>query len=209
MPLREEAKWRRGRKESLRQVNVGHPVRVYSKLGIGTTFIICIPTMSVSVGRKLQVQRSRESILEILALQDLKCLVADDSPLNVAMVCNYFEKMGIKPVNTAGNGEDALSLYKQHRQEGKMVDFIALDIDMPKMDGKTACQKIREFEKENKLSPTIIILISGNYEAEQINLINKKGDKKADYFLKKPVAFEEFSFTILHLLDSKIHHESD
>ena len=182
-------------------------IRVYSKLGTGTTFIICIPTMSVSVKPKFQRQRTLASMVEVLALQNLNCLVADDSPLNVAMVCNYFEKIGISSANTAGNGEDSLNLYKQNRLAGKMVDIVTLDIEMPKMDGKTACQKIREFEKENKLSPAIIILISGNYEAEQMDFLGK--DKKADCFLKKPVTFEEFSSTIFRLLDARTHYESD
>jgi len=40
MPLREEAKWRRGRKESLRQVNVGHPVYVLAST-------VCLQVLSL------------------------------------------------------------------------------------------------------------------------------------------------------------------
>ena len=182
-------------------------IRVYSKPGRGTTFIICIPTMSISIKPELKVQRSRASMFEMIALENLHCLVADDSPLNVAMVCNFFDKMKIKPIHTAGDGEEALNLYKRSRQSGKMVDVVTLDINMPKMNGRTVCQRIREFEKTNRLSSTIIILISGNYEAEQIDLGSKNTEKKADYFLKKPVTFEEFSFTIFRLLDSRIQQQ--
>lgn len=69
-------------------------------------------------------------------------MIADDSPLNVAMVSNFFDKIGIKSAGTAGNSEEALRLHKQNRQGGKMIDVVTLDIDMPKMDGKLACQKI-------------------------------------------------------------------
>jgi len=103
--------------------------------------------------------------------------------MNVAMVCNFFEKLSIKPVNTAGNGEEALNLYKQNRQAGKMIDIVTLDIDMPKMDGKIACQKIMEFERANKPSPAIVILISSNYAEEQIlKDLAENHEKKADCY---------------------------
>ena len=175
-------------------------IRVYSKVGKGTTFTICIPTMSISVKSRFQMHRNLASMYEMVNPKNLKCIVADDSPLNVAMMCNFFEKLSIKPMNTAINGEEALNLYKQSRQAGNMVDIMTLDIDMPRMDGKTACLKIREFEKANKLNPTIIVLISGNYEEQQIHLGT---EKKADYFLKKPVTFEVFSSTVFRLLESK------
>jgi len=176
-------------------------IRVYSRPNKGTTFIICIPTMNISVKPRLQVHRTFASMSEMVCLQNLKCIVADDSPLNVAMVCNFFEKLSIKPVNTAGNGEDAVNQYKQNRLAGKMVDIVTLDIDMPKMDGKIACQKIREFERANKLSPAIIILISGNYDEEQVEKdLGGNNEKKADCFLKKPLKFEEFSSTLFKLV---------
>jgi len=180
-------------------------IRVYSKVNKGTTFIICIPTMSISViESQFQIQRSVASMFHMINNHGIKCLVADDSPLNVAMICNYFDKIGIKPVGTAGNGEEAVNLYKQCRQSGKMIEVVTLDIDMPKMDGKTACRKIREYERVNKLSPTIIILISGNYGEEQVEEDlgqNNNKEKKANWFLKKPVKFEEFSSTVFRLLN--------
>jgi len=171
-------------------------IRVYSRLGTGTTFIICIPTMCISKRPQFQLQRSLASMFEMVSMKNLKCIVADDSPLNVAMICNFFEKISIKPVGTAGNGEEAFNLYKENRQAGEMVDIVTLDIDMPVMDGKAVCQKIREYEKMKGLTPVIVILISGNYDEEQIDV----NEKKANWFLKKPIKFEEFSSTVLRLL---------
>jgi len=172
-------------------------IRVYSKVGKGTAFIICIPTMSVSMKSPVSFQKNSAIMYNLISQRNLKCIVADDSPLNIAMICNYFEKLNIKPVNTAIDGEEAVSLYKQNRQAGNMIDVVTLDIDMPKMDGKIACQKIREYEKANRLTPAIIILISGNYAEEQIG-IHEKG---ADCFLKKPLKFEEFSSAIFRLIE--------
>jgi two-component system, cell cycle response regulator len=51
----------------------------------------------------------------------------------------------LKNVFTAENGQDGLELYKKNINT---IDLIVTDINMPKMDGITMCEKIRELNKE-------------------------------------------------------------
>jgi two-component system, cell cycle response regulator len=51
----------------------------------------------------------------------------------------------LKNVFTAENGQDGLELYKKNINN---IDLIVTDINMPKMDGITMCEKIRELNKE-------------------------------------------------------------
>ena len=179
-------------------------VRAYSRLGTGSTFVICIPTVSVCHDSSVDLDRTPSMRIQRMNEKNLIALVADDSPLNVNMVCEYFKKISANVVDTASNGLDAYNKYKQNVEEGVMIDIVTLDIDMPKMNGKLACKKIREYEKEKGIKPTTIMLISGNYDEDQVKeCLDKDREGGADYFLRKPMIFEEFS-TIVYRLKIRV-----
>ena len=175
-------------------------IRAYSQFGKGTTFVVCIPTTSVPMTNAYR--ENSESILHVLATKNLKAIVADDSPFNVNLTCDYFAKFGVSVAAIAYNGYDAFVKYKECLLSKRNVDIVVLDIDMPIMDGRKACDKIREYEKEEKLKPAIIILFSGNYDKEQVNeyLNPPDGRHRADCFLRKPVSFSEFHRTVYSLV---------
>ena len=174
-------------------------IRAYSKLGTGTTFIVCLPTVSVPLNT---VQRAdSEVIIKKLKERNLKALIADDSPFNVNLTSDYFSKFGGSVVSTAYNGYDAYMRYKECKRANVNIDLVILDIDMPTMDGRTVCDMIRRYEKENKLKPVMIILISGNYDKEQINeYISPKKGHRADEFIRKPVSSSEFNRAIYNTI---------
>jgi len=173
-------------------------IRAYSKPGVGSTFIVCIPTTSLPLDNVQKV--GSELIIHQLKQKQLKALVADDSPFNVNLTCNYFTQLGASVVSVAYTGYDAFLKYKEARLSNVYIDIIAMDIDMPIMDGRTACDKIRQYERENRLKPTVILLISGNYDKEQIDeYINAEQGHRADYFLRKPVSYSEFNRAVYNL----------
>ena len=69
----------------------------------------------------------------------MKILIVDDEKLLVKGMKFNFEQEGYQ-VETAFDGEEAL---RQARD--KNLDLIILDLMLPKIDGLTVCQKIREF----------------------------------------------------------------
>jgi len=69
----------------------------------------------------------------------MKILIVDDEKLLVKGMKFNFEQEGYQVVS-AYDGEEALRLSKD-----KSLDIIILDLMLPKMDGLTVCQKIREF----------------------------------------------------------------
>ena len=172
-------------------------VRAYSKLETGSTFIICIPTSSVVNNGSNQLNRSQSMRIERTNQKKLKALIADDSPLNVNMICDFFKKISANVVETASNGLEAYNKYKHSIEAGVTIDIVTLDIDMPKMNGTMACQKIRDYEKLKGIRPTTIMLISGNYDAEQMKKsLGRSSEGGADCFLRKPVLFEDFSLAV-------------
>ena len=72
----------------------------------------------------------------------LRVLVAEDNPVNQAVVLRMLEKMGHSPV-LAHNGREAISMLAE-----KEFDLVLMDVQMPEMDGLTATQKIRQRETQ-------------------------------------------------------------
>ena len=173
-------------------------VRVYSQPSVGTTFIVCIPAPVATDQDRLD--RTPSAVIARLADKRIRAIIADDLPFNVNLICNYLSKFSAQVIHTASNGYEALEKYISSKESGIIVDVIILDVDMPKMDGITACQKIREYEKQHKLLPATIMLISGNYDEHKISPYLSSGEEKcADCFLKKPLSYEEFYSAVYRL----------
>ena len=69
----------------------------------------------------------------------MKILLVDDEKVIVKAMKFNFEREGYA-VEVAYDGEEALKLAKD-----KTIDIIVLDLMLPKIDGLTVCQKIRDF----------------------------------------------------------------
>jgi len=68
----------------------------------------------------------------------IKLLIADDHPIvRKGLLAAVESESGIKVVAEAQNGEEALSLIRQHRP-----DVAVLDIDMPKLDGLAVAREV-------------------------------------------------------------------
>jgi len=180
--------------------NMRGEIRVYSKPKTGTTFIICIPTTALPMQPQSEQHINiTDDLIPRITSRKLTTIVADDSAFNVSLVCNFYSKIGVVVLATANNGKLAYEKYLDLIKNNRKVDIITLDIDMPVMSGKEVCEKIRQYEKEKNLKKSTIVLISGNYEEEDLyNLLSKQNENHnlADCFLKKPLVFEEFCWAI-------------
>ncbi|HMN15568.1 MAG TPA: response regulator, partial [Bellilinea sp.] len=101
---------------------------------------------------------------------ETKILVVDDEPLYIRLLKVNLEPEGYQIV-TAGNGEEALEIISQD-----MPDLIILDVMMPKLDGITACIRIRQFS-----NVPIILLTAMGEEQDRVRGLNIGAD---DYVVK-------------------------
>ena len=105
-------------------------------------------------------------------------LVVDDEPSIRLAVARMLEKN--YSILEAENGEDAIQIAEE-----KKPDLILIDLMMPKMDGYTACSKIKNNEETRGIP--IVILTAIDHE------LNKKfaSEMGADGYITKPFTLEE------------------
>lgn len=72
-------------------------------------------------------------------------VIVDDSGWSRTILRNLLEKNGFAIIGEAGDGEEAIQVYKDLKP-----DIITLDITMPKMDGIEALRHIMEYDKNAK-----------------------------------------------------------
>ena len=88
-------------------------------------------------------------------------LFADDSDLlRVAIEDVLLDKQLAKSVLAAHNGQEFLVQFTKRLREGKPVDVIMLDVQMPVMNGFNAAVAMRAIEKGFDKAPTPLIFFS-------------------------------------------------
>lgn len=105
-----------------------------------------------------------------------RILAVDDEPLYQHLLKVNLEKEGYEVI-TANNGEEALDLVSSRHP-----DLVIMDIMMPKLDGITASERIRQFS-----NVPIIILTARGEEQDRVRGLNIGAD---DYVVKPFSAIE-------------------
>lgn len=118
-------------------------------------------------------------MIETLEENSSTILVADDEPINRALIQRRLERAGYR-VLTAQNGREAVQKSKSERP-----DLIILDVMMPMMDGLEACQLIKADEVTRD---TPVIFLSARDETE----VKVSGlSMGANDYISKPFKAEE------------------
>src|SRR5881296_3024007 len=103
-------------------------------------------------------------------------VAADDDPQLLRLMTRNLEFEGYEVLSTS-NGQQALEQIEAHGP-----DLVLLDVMMPKMDGFTVCQRVREFSSV----PVIIVTARGQDQDKVRGL-----DLGADDYLTKPFSVDE------------------
>lgn len=115
----------------------------------------------------------------------MKILIVDDEKLLVKGIKFNFEQEGFQ-VETAYDGEEALKLARD-----KSIDIIILDLMLPKVDGLSVCQKIREFSRV-----PIIMLTAKTEDMDKIMGL----EYGADDYMTKPFNILELKARVKAIL---------
>ena len=121
---------------------------------------------------------TRHSLRE--ARSRLRILLAEDNPVNQALMLRLLEKLGHSPV-LAANGREALALW-----QSQPFDLVFMDVQMPELDGLAATAEIRQRERVAGSHLPIVAMTAHAL----------KGDRERclaagmDGYISKPVKFE-------------------
>lgn len=112
----------------------------------------------------------------------VKILLTEDDPNLGFVIKDNLQQRGYQ-VTLCSNGEEGLNLFNQ-----KPFDLCILDVMMPKKDGFTLAQQIRE----KNLSVPILFVTAKSMQEDKIEGFKKGGD---DYIVK-PFSMEELCLRI-------------
>lgn len=155
---------------------MGGEIRVKSKLGVGSTFIIDIPLELNLEQKEAEISHTEEET----SLKNLHILLAEDNEMNQEIARYFLESEGAK-VTAVTNGKEALDKFLQEPEH--TFDMILMDIMMPVMSGIDAVKFIRR--ASHPQAATIpIIAMSANTFSEDVQRAKIAG---MDDYLSKPL----------------------
>ncbi|MBC8167920.1 MAG: response regulator [Bryobacteraceae bacterium] len=108
----------------------------------------------------------------------LNILVAEDNAVNQKLASRLLEKRGHR-VTMVDNGAKAVESVRRGS-----FDLVLMDVQMPVLDGLSACAQIRDWEKDNSLTRTPIIALTAHALAGDREKCIAAG---MDLYLTKPL----------------------
>ena len=127
---------------------LGGRVEVASELGRGSTFTLTIDAGPLEGVPMLEASRAPPAVVQEAPapLQDTalrgRVLLAEDAPAVHAALVEILRTLGLE-VDVAEDGRTACELAEQSQAETKPYDLILMDIQMPRMNGYEATQRLR------------------------------------------------------------------
>ena len=157
-------------------------MKVDSRKGVGTTFIIHLPVMKIAVPDSPGLPDAPLDKKPVARI-----LVVDDEPDNLELLSELLKRLGHQ-ADTAPDGETGLKKFKT---EGPW-DMVLTDLGMPGISG---WDLVRELKLLNPKLPTVLITGWGfQLREDEIKA------KQVDYVLSKPFKIKEVTRVINRIL---------
>jgi len=176
---------------------MGGYLYVESQKGAGSTFYLSVHCKYPS-GASKNLQKTRSPGLPLTETRrvslgpETTILVVEDNTMNQLLLNRILKIKGYKVV-LANNGLEGFETYQTYAQQTSPFQYILMDIQMPVMDGLESTIRIRNFEKQQKLTPSIIIGLSGNARDEYKEQALTAG---MNHYITKPY-HKEILFSLL------------
>lgn len=162
----------------------------------GSAFEVALPLKQAD-GKKIEHTGLSTSIQELKWKLDLNILYVEDVITNQFLLEEILKEWGVT-VDLASNGKAAID-----KISSKKYDMVLMDIQMPDMDGYSACRYIRNMEDEY-FKKVPILALTANTSKSTKSQISKVGMQ--DYIIK-PINVNELRSKIIKY--SKLSDEID
>lgn len=159
-------------------------IDVASREGKGTTFKVYLPASEKRVYEAFKH-------LDRLVTGTETILLVDDEEAIRQVGQELLEAMGYN-VLLAGNGEEAIELYRKHCDD---IDLVLLDIVMPQMGGGETYERMKEINPDVK-----VLLLSGySIDGEATDILQRG----CNGFIQKPFTMKELSGRIREIVEKR------
>lgn len=155
--------------------------------GVGSVFNFSLKLqIAQTIVEQSSVNREEKDRLQN-SDRKLTVLVAEDNTINQLVIRNILERSGHK-VTIAPNGEKAVELVKAQE-----FDIVLMDIQMPVLDGVSACKIIRSIEGGKKIPIVAVTAHAMQGDREHYLKIGM------DDYISKPIDRNALNLTIKRL----------
>jgi PAS domain S-box-containing protein len=161
---------------------MGSQLKVESEPGKGSDFFF---TLELKIARNQKAYVNEEKLQELIKLNGLRILLAEDNPINMIVAKRFLQKWNVE-VFEAVNGLQAVDLFAAYE-----FDLLLIDLEMPEMDGAQAVTEIRRKDS----SVPIVAFTAAVYEDMHTDLLHKGFTD----FIHKPFRPEDLHRKILQL----------
>lgn len=172
---------------------MGGTISVNSELGEGTEMTFRLPHR---IGEAPEGADESSVHPEVLDFSGKRILMAEDNDLNAEIAMTLLEDSGFA-VERAKDGQECVDMLADH--DDNYYDIILMDVQMPKLNGYEATQKIREMTDADKANIPIVAMTANAFKEDQQQAL----DMGMNGHLAKPIDISKVFGTLKELLFDK------
>ena len=177
---------------------MGGDILVKSEKGKGSTFTVILPDeenlLAEAHNKGAIIPETYDAFENFKLPPNKSILVVEDYESNITFLKFILDELGCN-YKIARNGEEGV---KQFYNNPKSFNLVLMDIQMPIMDGFTAANNIRAYEREKNLARTPIVAMTAHaLAADKQATLNKTN---IDFYLSKPLSVKLLKRTIIEYI---------